>query len=65
MKIIIDPKKCVLCGACEVLTNGAIISPGDKPAYLNPKADLKNKGVRNNIKIAADTCPQKAIKIVD
>lgn len=63
MNVKIDPKKCIRCGACDVLTQGAIISRGDKPAYLNPKANLENKKTLENIKIAVETCPQKAIKI--
>lgn len=63
MKVTIDTKKCVLCGACEVLTNGAIMSPGDKPASLNPKMNLNSKQIQESIKAAAETCPQKAIKI--
>ncbi|MCX6705372.1 MAG: hypothetical protein NT162_03510 [Candidatus Woesebacteria bacterium] len=63
MKIIVDPKKCVRCGACEVLTQGAIISPGDKPAHPNPKANLKDTQTLENIRTAMETCPQKAIKI--
>lgn len=63
MKITIDPKKCVRCGLCEVLTNGAIISPGNKPVYLNPKANLIDPKIQKNIKTAANSCPQKAIEI--
>lgn len=63
MKVIIDPKKCIRCGLCEVLTNGAIVSPGDEPAYLNPRANLKDPKTQENIKTAANSCPQKAIKI--
>ena len=63
MKVSINPKKCVLCGACEVLTKVAIISDGDKPAFLNPKANLKKPQVLEDIKAAVETCPQKAIKI--
>ena len=63
MKVVIDPKKCVLCGACEVLTQGAIVSPGDKPAFVNPKTNLKDPKVREDVKTAADTCPQRAIKV--
>ncbi len=63
MKVFIDPKKCIFCGACEELTQKAIISPGNKSASLNPKANLKDRVVQENIKMAADTCPQRAIKI--
>lgn len=63
MKVAIDPKKCVRCGACDVLTQGAIVSPGDRPAHLNPKADLKDRQTLENIQAAVETCPQKAIKI--
>jgi ferredoxin len=65
MKVLIDAKKCVLCGACEVLTDGAIISSGNQPAYLNPKANLKDKIVQEKMRTAAETCPQKAIKIIE
>lgn len=64
MKVTIDSKKCVLCGACEVLTHGVIISNGEKPAYLNPKANLKDPQTQENIKMAVDTCPQNAIRIM-
>ena len=63
MKVVINSKKCVLCGACDVLTQGAIVSQGNQPAYLNPKANLKDPQTKESIKMAADTCPQKAIKI--
>ncbi|MCJ7805523.1 4Fe-4S binding protein [Patescibacteria group bacterium] len=63
MKVIIDTKKCIFCGACEELTLKAIISPGDKPASLNPKANLNDPVTKENIKMAAETCPQRAIKI--
>lgn len=63
MKVTFDPKKCIHCGACDVLTNGVICSPGDKAAFLNPKANLNHKEVQENIKVAANTCPQKAITI--
>ena len=63
MKVIVDPKKCILCGACEVLTQGTIISKGDKTAYLNPKANLENKRIMEKVKIAIESCPVKAIKL--
>jgi len=53
----------VRCGACEVLTQKAIISSGDKPAFVNPKANLKDTKIQENIRTAAETCPQKAIII--
>jgi ferredoxin len=63
MKVFIKSDKCLRCGACEVLTNGAICSPGDKAAFLNLNINLDDPETIDNITIAADTCPQKAIII--
>lgn len=63
MKVTIDPKKCVSCGACEQLTEGLIKVPDNKPAKLTSKPNFKDPNVRENFKMAADICPQGAIII--
>lgn len=65
MKILIDPDKCIGCNMCKDISEGAVgVEYGiTGKATQNPDADLSDRVVVANIKLAAETCPMQAIKI--
>ncbi len=65
MKIIIDQDKCIGCNMCEDVSEGEIgLKFGkDGRAGANPKADLTDRVVVANVKLAAETCPVQGISI--
>jgi ferredoxin len=65
MKINIDQDKCIGCSMCEDISEDAL-GPKfgtDGKAVMNPEADLTDRVVVANCKMAAETCPMRAITI--
>lgn len=67
MKIVVDPDKCIGCNMCEDISEGAMGTKfgKDGKASQNPEADLTDRVVVANVKLAVETCPMQAIKLVD
>lgn len=67
MKITIDENKCIGCSMCEDISEGAIGTKfgKDGKTALNPEADLTDRVVVANCKLAAETCPMQAITVED
>ena len=66
MKITVDQEKCIGCNMCEDISDGVVATKYSKTgatAIINPKADLEDKAVIANIRLAAETCPMQAITI--
>jgi ferredoxin len=65
MKIVVDQNKCIGCNMCEDISEGAIGTKYGKygKAGQNPNADLTDRVVVANVKLAAETCPMQAIAI--
>ena len=65
MKIIVDQDKCIGCNMCEDISEGAMGVKFGKEgkAAINPEADLTDRVVVANLKLAVETCPMQAIKI--
>ena len=63
MKIIVDTEKCIGCNMCEDITGGAVgTSFGkDNKAAQNLEADLTDRVVVANVKLAVEACPMQAI----
>jgi ferredoxin len=65
MKIIVDKDKCIGCNMCEDVSESVVGTKfgEDGKAASDPKADFTDRVVRDNVKLAAETCPMQAIKI--
>lgn len=65
MNITVDENKCIGCNMCEDISEGAISTKygKDGKAGANPEADLTDRVVVANVKLAVETCPMQAIKI--
>jgi ferredoxin len=65
MKLIVDPEKCIGCNMCEDISQGAMSTKygKDEKAAINPEADLTDRVIVANLKMAAETCPMQAISI--
>jgi len=63
--IIVEPSLCLAFGSCEVLAPKVFVV--EKNKRINPKARIESEtGAKfESILAAAQTCPTKAIKIVD
>lgn len=64
-RVIVEPSLCIACGSCETLTPKVFVLEKDK--MINPKAIVRSKTcvASDEILAAAETCPTKAIKIID
>ncbi len=64
-KIIIEPTLCIAFGSCEILAPKVFALERDK--MINPKVILKSESGNDSEDIlnAAQTCPTKAIKLID
>lgn len=65
MKVIVDPKKCVSCGMCEEISEGAVGLFGKTKVSVNPNADMSDLKVQEAVKMAAEACPVQAIVVED
>lgn len=65
MKIIVDPDVCIGCDMCKDVSEGAIGTEYGKggKAAVNPDANMADKAVAANAKVAAESCPVQAITI--
>jgi ferredoxin len=65
LQIILEPSLCIACGSCETLAPNVFELEKDKMA--NPKALVRSENFIESEKImaAAETCPTKAIRIID
>jgi ferredoxin len=65
MKVVVDPNKCISCNMCEDISEGAMGTKygKDGKAAQNPDADLTDRVVVANLKLAVETCPMQAITI--
>ena len=65
MNITVDENKCIGCNMCEDISEGAIGTKfgKDGKAAQNPEADLSDRVVVANCKLAAETCPMQAITV--
>ena len=63
--LIVDPSLCMAFGGCETLAPGVFVV--DKNKMINPKAIVKSETGADfdMILAAAQTCPTKAIRIID
>lgn len=62
MKVTVDRKKCEGCGLCRDITEGLFELKGNK-AQTTTKLDLTKNSHKSSVKLAAEACPQQAIKI--
>jgi ferredoxin len=67
MKIIVDSEKCIGCNMCGDISEGAMGTKfgKDGKAAQNPEADLTDRVVVANLKLAIETCPMQAISLED
>jgi molecular chaperone DnaJ len=65
LHIIVEPSLCLAFGGCETLAPSVFVV--EKNKMINPKARIASEAGANleTILAAAQTCPTKAIKIVD
>jgi ferredoxin len=65
MKIIVDSSKCIGCNMCEDISEGAMGTKygKDNKAAQNPEADMTDRVVVANLKLAVETCPMQAVKL--
>lgn len=65
LRIILEPSLCIACGSCETLAPNVFELEKDK--MVNPKALVRSETFIESEKImaAAETCPTKAIRIID
>jgi curved DNA-binding protein CbpA len=63
--IIVEPSLCMAFGSCETLAPGIFVV--EKNKRINPKARVESEtaGTFDEILAAAETCPTKAISIID
>jgi molecular chaperone DnaJ len=63
--IIVEPSLCMAFGSCETLAPKVFVI--EKNKRINPKARIESEIGANieSILAAAQTCPTKAIKIID
>lgn len=63
MKIIVDKNKCIGCNMCEDISEGAMGTKygSDGKAGINPETNLEEKKVIEDVKLAAETCPMRAV----
>lgn len=61
MKVIVN-KKCIGCGVCTDIAQSAFEMIDGKSAQKST-ADLTDRVVLNEIKMAADVCPVQAIEV--
>lgn len=63
--IIVEPSLCMAVGSCETLAPGIFVV--EKNKRINPKARVESEtaGTFDDILAAAQTCPTKAILIID
>jgi curved DNA-binding protein CbpA len=63
--IIVEPSLCMAFGSCETLAPKVFVI--EKNKRINPKARIESESGANieSILAAAQTCPTKAIKIID
>lgn len=63
--IIVEPSLCMAFGSCETLAPGIFVV--EKNKRINPKARVESEtaGTFDDILAAAETCPTKAILIID
>lgn len=63
--IIVEPSLCMAFGSCETLAPGIFVV--EKNKRINPKARVESEtaGTFDDILAAAQTCPTKAILIID
>jgi molecular chaperone DnaJ len=64
-QITVEPSLCLAFGSCEILAPKVFVV--EKNKRINPKARIESEtGAKfESILAAAQTCPTKAIKIVD
>ena len=62
-KVLIDKDKCIGCFSCEDVSGG-IIKVKDGLGTVNPKADLNDSKVQEKIRLAVESCPMQAIKVI-
>jgi len=60
MKVIVDPKLCIGCGACVVIANDVFDLDQQKGVAVVVKQPTDNN---NTINDAVESCPVSAIKI--
>jgi ferredoxin len=64
-QIIVEPSLCLAFGSCETLTPKVLVV--DKDKFFNPKAKVISEASQDfsSILATAQTCPTKAISIID
>jgi ferredoxin len=62
-KITLDRKQCIFCGLCIEVAPEAFEAKGEKSA-VKDNIDFSNKKTMENVQMAVDACPVRAIKIV-
>lgn len=64
-RVILEPSLCIACGSCETLAPKVFVLEKDK--MINPKATVSSENVAalDEVSAAAETCPTKAIKIIN
>lgn len=63
MKVTVNKNKCIGCFACEDISGG-LFKVINGIARIDPKADLKDPKIQKKIKLALESCPMQAIKVV-
>jgi ferredoxin len=64
-RVIVEPSLCIACGSCEILAPKIFVLQKDK--MINPKAIVSSENVASldGVLAAGETCPTKAIKIIN
>lgn len=65
MKIVVDKEKCIGCSLCDDISENAMGTQfGEEgKALQNPDADLTDRVVVANVKMAIEVCPTQAIAL--
>ncbi len=65
MKVKVDKEECISCNLCDAISDGAISVENGTDGKAEPRADinLKDQVVKDNVEMAANSCPTVAIII--
>ncbi len=61
VKIQVNQKKCVACGACEELAPEVFVV--GVTVEIKKDADIENEEIKEKVRLAAEVCPQKVISL--
>lgn len=62
VKVTIDPKKCIMCNLCIDMVS-EVFEEKEGKCVAKISANLRNKEILSNAKMAEESCPVQAIMI--